>query len=158
MHSGCLLHNYLASFNHGSADNIGVITSFICGQLQSACKANAAAISTCQTATTAANAAAAGTGAQADAFNAAFGVQTDFAAVAVINNQGQTVSPGTSGSATSAAGSASTATGAVAVGTTTSASSATGATTGSGTNSGSGANSGSGTGDDQSATSEYNVK
>jgi hypothetical protein len=29
-----------ADFNHGSALNIGVIASFICGQLQSACKAS----------------------------------------------------------------------------------------------------------------------
>ena len=31
--------NNSADFNHGSALNIGVIASFICGQLQSACKA-----------------------------------------------------------------------------------------------------------------------
>ena len=30
-----------ADFNHGSALNIGVISSFICGQLQSECKASA---------------------------------------------------------------------------------------------------------------------
>ena len=61
-----------ASFNHGSALNIGVITSFICGQLQSACKAGADAISACTAGQTAA---AAQTGqAAADAFNAALGV------------------------------------------------------------------------------------
>jgi hypothetical protein len=61
-----------ASFNHGSALGIGVITSFICGQLQSACKAGADAISACAAGQTAA---AAQTGqAAADAFNAALGV------------------------------------------------------------------------------------
>jgi hypothetical protein len=39
-----------ADFNHGSALNIGVIAQFICGQLSSACKAGADAISACATA------------------------------------------------------------------------------------------------------------
>lgn len=92
------------SFNHGSADNIDVISSFICGQLKS-CQANAAAISTCSTATKAADAAAKGTGAQADAFNAAFGKTTNFAAVQQIGTNGKPV-----GVASSKAGSATTAT------------------------------------------------
>ncbi|KUJ06772.1 uncharacterized protein LY89DRAFT_661327 [Mollisia scopiformis] len=59
-------------FNHGSALNIGVIASFICGQLSSSCKAGADAISACTAAQTAA---AAATGqAAADAFNSALGV------------------------------------------------------------------------------------
>ncbi|TVY84682.1 hypothetical protein LSUE1_G000710 [Lachnellula suecica] len=59
-------------FNHGSALNIGVIASFVCGQLSSKCKAGADAIAACATAQTAA---AAATGqASADAFNAALGV------------------------------------------------------------------------------------
>lgn len=57
-------------------------------------------MTTCTSAQTAANAAAKGTGAQADAFNAAFGVTTNFASVAVVNNQGQTVSSGSSSSGT----------------------------------------------------------
>lgn len=93
------------SFNHGSADNIDVISSFICGQLKS-CQANAAAISTCSTATKAADAAAKGTGAQADAFNAAFGKTTNFAAVQQIGTNGKPVG----GAASSKAGSATTAT------------------------------------------------
>jgi hypothetical protein len=69
-----------ASFNHGSALNIGVITSFICGQLQSACKADAAAISACASGQAAA---AAATGqAAADAFNAALGVSAGAASPA----------------------------------------------------------------------------
>ncbi|KAI9808910.1 MAG: hypothetical protein M1827_007135 [Pycnora praestabilis] len=58
-----------ADFNHGSADNIGVITNFICGQLGSKCQANAAAVAAC---TKGEAAAAKLTGqAAADAFNAA---------------------------------------------------------------------------------------
>jgi hypothetical protein len=77
-------------FNHGSALNIKVISSFICGQLSSKCKASAATIAAC---TSAENAASkfkleifslhtiltslldAATGqAAADAFNSALGV------------------------------------------------------------------------------------
>lgn len=65
----------------------------------SSCKGNAAATALCTTATAAAAAAAAGTGAQADAFNAAFGVTTNFAAVAQISNTGVTVAAGSSGAA-----------------------------------------------------------
>jgi hypothetical protein len=36
-----------ASFNHGSALNIGVISGFICQQLDSKCKASAEAIAAC---------------------------------------------------------------------------------------------------------------
>lgn len=61
-----------ADFNHGSALNIKVISGFICGQLQSKCKASADAVSACDDAATAADAA---TGqAAADAFNSALGV------------------------------------------------------------------------------------
>lgn len=61
-----------ADFNHGSALNIKVISDFICGQLQSKCKASTDTVSTCQQASTAAQAA---TGqAAADAFNSALGV------------------------------------------------------------------------------------
>jgi len=61
--------NNSADFNHGSALNIGIIASFICGQLQSACKASQDAIDACnageQTASTLTGQAA------ADAFNKA---------------------------------------------------------------------------------------
>lgn len=61
-----------ADFNHGSALNIKVISGFICGQLQSKCKAGADAVTACNDAATAADAA---TGqAAADAFNSALGV------------------------------------------------------------------------------------
>lgn len=61
-----------ADFNHGSALNIKVISGFICGQLQSKCKASADTVTACNDAATAADAA---TGqAAADAFNSALGV------------------------------------------------------------------------------------
>lgn len=61
-----------ADFNHGSALNIKVISGFICGQLQSKCKASADTVSTCNDAASAADAE---TGqAAADAFNSALGV------------------------------------------------------------------------------------
>lgn len=59
-------------FNHGSALAIGVISDFICQQLDSKCKAAADAVSACKAASTAAKAQ---TGqAAADAFNSALGV------------------------------------------------------------------------------------
>ncbi|TFY51623.1 hypothetical protein EVG20_g10917 [Dentipellis fragilis] len=94
----------LNSFNHGSAQNIDIISQFICDQLTNKCKADQTAKDTCQTATAAADAQTKGTGAQADAFNAAFGVQTNFAAVAEVNDQGVTVAAGVgSGAATASA-------------------------------------------------------
>ncbi|KAI1876852.1 uncharacterized protein JN550_000924 [Neoarthrinium moseri] len=61
-----------ADFNHGSALKPAVITSFICQQLESKCKAAQATVDACQEGATAANAA---TGQNAaDAFNAALGV------------------------------------------------------------------------------------
>lgn len=61
-----------SDFNHGSALNIKVISGFICGQLSSKCQAGADAVTACNSAATAANAA---TGqAAADAFNSALGV------------------------------------------------------------------------------------
>ncbi|TFK40388.1 hypothetical protein BDQ12DRAFT_664848 [Crucibulum laeve] len=77
------------SFNHGSAQNIDIITRAICDTLVNSCNADATAKATCATATAAASAAAKGTGAQADAFNAAFGINTNFALVAQIDNQGR---------------------------------------------------------------------
>ncbi|KAG4438813.1 hypothetical protein IFR05_005704 [Cadophora sp. M221] len=61
-----------ADFNHGSALNIKVISDFICQQLASKCKADAAALDACASAQSAA--AAVKGQASADAFNAALGV------------------------------------------------------------------------------------
>lgn len=55
------------------------------------CAADQTAKNTCQTARTAADAAAKGTGAQADAFNAVFGINTNFKAVQQIDNTGKPV-------------------------------------------------------------------
>ncbi|KAH9994788.1 hypothetical protein BJV77DRAFT_993100 [Russula vinacea] len=96
------------SYNHGSADNIGVISSFICLALTNTCGANDAAKTQCAQAQAAASAATPPqTGAQADgpcfhsliscylffspAFNLVFGLKTDFAAVQPISNTGQPV-------------------------------------------------------------------
>ncbi|KAL1744383.1 hypothetical protein HDZ31DRAFT_38732 [Schizophyllum fasciatum] len=80
-----------ASFNHGSAQAIGIISQFVCDQLTNSCKANQAAKDLCQTARSAADGKTAKTGAQADAFNAAFGITTNFASVQPIDDQGRPV-------------------------------------------------------------------
>ncbi|KAL5486066.1 hypothetical protein ACEPAI_7110 [Sanghuangporus weigelae] len=95
-----------ASFNHGSAQNINIITQFICDSLTNTCGADQTAKDTCATAQAAASAATTGTGAQADAFNAAFGITTDFVSVATVDNQGNIVS-GTGSDAASSDASAS---------------------------------------------------
>jgi hypothetical protein len=48
---------HTGSYPHGSADNIGVITSFICNELTNTCKANQAAKDLCTQAESAANSA-----------------------------------------------------------------------------------------------------
>lgn len=64
-----------ADFNHGSALAIKVISDFICDRLNSSCKASAAVVSTCQSASAAASQL---TGqAAADAFNKALGVSAN---------------------------------------------------------------------------------
>jgi hypothetical protein len=99
----------LKSFNHGSAQNVccslssgqpfadlvtqsGIITQFVCDTLINSCGANSAAHTLCQTAQTAAAAKTAKTGAQADAFNAVFGITTNFNAVQPLDDQGRPVS------------------------------------------------------------------
>lgn len=44
-----------ATFNHGSALNIGVVANFICGQLSSACKASKSTVDKCNSAASAAS-------------------------------------------------------------------------------------------------------
>ncbi|KAI0690166.1 hypothetical protein BC835DRAFT_198827 [Cytidiella melzeri] len=96
------------SFNHGSAQNIDIITQFICDTLTNSCKADQTAKDTCATAKAAADAQPPKTGAQADAFNAAFNIKTDFAAVAAVDDQGNVVA-GTGASAAAASAAVSTA-------------------------------------------------
>jgi len=83
--------NNLQEFNHGSAQNSAIITEFICDTFVNKCKANQAAIDTCAKAEAAAAAAGAKQGAAADAFNAAFGIKTNFAAIQAIDSQGKPV-------------------------------------------------------------------
>jgi len=80
-----------ASYNHGSAQNIDIITQFICDSLVNSCGADQTAKDTCAKAKDAASAAAAKTGAQADAFNSVFGIRTNFANVTPIDDQGRPV-------------------------------------------------------------------
>ncbi|KAJ1302177.1 hypothetical protein OPQ81_001005 [Rhizoctonia solani] len=71
-------------YNHGSALGIGVITSFICQQLNDRCKAPQATLDAC--ASGQAEAAKVTGGAAADSFNAAFGITTNFASGAASGN------------------------------------------------------------------------
>lgn len=91
-----------ASFNHGSAQNIDIITQFICDTLTNSCQADDTAKATCQTARAAASAATKGTGAQADAFNQVFGINTNFNDVPAVDNQGRVVAGTGNGAASSA--------------------------------------------------------
>jgi hypothetical protein len=111
---------FAASYNHGSAQNIDIISQFICDQLTNTCGADQTAKNTCQQATAAADAQPPKTGAQADAFNAAFGIATSFADVTALDDQGNPIA-GTS-SATVAASSAASVSAATATAATTTAS------------------------------------
>ena len=91
------------SFNHGSAQNINIITQFICDTLVNSCGADQTAQATCATASSAVDTAAKGSGGQADAFNAVFGITTDFAADPVIDNLGSTIAGGNAVASTTAA-------------------------------------------------------
>jgi len=79
------------SYNHNSAQNIDVITGFMCDALVNTCGADQTAKDTCAKAKTAADAKSAKTGQQADAFNAVFGFTTNFAAVAAVDDQGNVI-------------------------------------------------------------------
>lgn len=68
----------------------------MCDQLTNECKADQTAKDTCTKAKAAADTQTAKTGAQADAFNAVFGIKTNFAIVAVVDDQGRVVSGGSS--------------------------------------------------------------
>lgn len=93
-----------ASFNHGSAQAIGIIAQFICDTLTNKCGADQTAKDTCASAIAAVNTGAAKTGEQADLFNAKFGIKTDFAAVTAIDDQGRAVAGTGSGAADAGAG------------------------------------------------------
>ncbi|KAL4263123.1 hypothetical protein AB1N83_005260 [Pleurotus pulmonarius] len=94
----------LTNFNHGSAQNIDIITRFVCDQLVNFCGADQTARTTCASAITAASSATpVKTGIQADAFNAVFGITTNFASVQAFDDQGRPFGPtGSTAPATSA--------------------------------------------------------
>ncbi|EKM58301.1 uncharacterized protein PHACADRAFT_252512 [Phanerochaete carnosa HHB-10118-sp] len=113
-----------ADYNHGSADNIDIITQFMCDNLVNTCGADATAQATCATAKAAADTEPAPTGAQADAFNAVFGITTNFAAITALNDQGQPIA-GTGSAAASSAPAAASASAAASAATTSVAAAAT---------------------------------
>ena len=97
------------SYDHGSAQGIDIITKFMCDTLTNKCKADQTAKDTCAKASAAADAQPPKTGAQADAFNAAFGITTNFAAVTELDDHGDVVSAaGATAAATTAAAAVST--------------------------------------------------
>jgi hypothetical protein len=81
----------LASFPHGSAQNIDIITRAVCDQLVNTCGADDTAKATCARATAAASAQTAKRGIQADAFNAEFGIDTNFGAITAVDDQGKEI-------------------------------------------------------------------
>ncbi|KAJ7175797.1 hypothetical protein C8R46DRAFT_944848 [Mycena filopes] len=91
------------SFNHGSAQAIGIITQFICDTLTNSCGADATAKATCAAAQKAAGAAPPKTGIDADIFNGFFGITTDFRDVEAVDDQGNAIAGSTGGSVTVAA-------------------------------------------------------
>ena len=66
MLTNALTFRAVVSYNHGSAQNIGVITQFMCDALVNTCGADQMAKDTCANAKTAADRQTAKTGAQAD--------------------------------------------------------------------------------------------
>lgn len=64
----------------------------MCDTLVNTCGADQTARNTCATAKVAFDSKPAETGAQADAFNAVFGIKTNFAATPAVDNQGNIIS------------------------------------------------------------------
>jgi hypothetical protein len=91
------------SYNHGSAQAISIITQFICDTLTNSCGADATAKATCIAAQAAANAAPPKTGIDADIFNGAFGITTNFRNVVAVDDQGNQIAGSTGGTVSVAA-------------------------------------------------------
>jgi len=91
------------SYNHDSADDIGVITDFICSALVNTCGADSTAQATCATAQTAAAAETPQEGIDADAFNVVFGFQTNFKNVKALSNAGDPIAGSTTNSSSASA-------------------------------------------------------
>ncbi|KAJ6538459.1 hypothetical protein DFH09DRAFT_1398180, partial [Mycena vulgaris] len=81
----------LTSYPHTSAQNVDIITQFVCDTLVNSCGADAAAKVTCANARAAVSAVTPKIGLQADTFNKFFGKTTNFAAVAAVDNQGNVI-------------------------------------------------------------------
>ena len=80
------------SFNHGSAQGIDIIITFICDRLSDTCKAPAETVDLCRNAAKPlADMLPAKTGGQADMFNAAFGIATKFSLITPLDDQGNPV-------------------------------------------------------------------
>ena len=102
--------------------------------MTNSCGADQTAKDTCATATAAANAQTAKTGAQADAFNAVFGITTNFASVSAVDDQGNVIAGTATGSGSDTSASDATTTNAA---TSTTSQAAAAATTSASTSSGS---------------------
>ncbi|KAJ6619449.1 hypothetical protein B0H10DRAFT_2433352 [Mycena sp. CBHHK59/15] len=85
------------SYNHGSAQAIGIITQFICDTLTNSCGADATAKATCAAAQAAAGAAPPKEGIDADTFNGFFGITTNFRNVEAVDDQGNVIAGSTGG-------------------------------------------------------------
>ncbi|KDQ24717.1 hypothetical protein PLEOSDRAFT_1047638 [Pleurotus ostreatus PC15] len=82
------------SYPQGSAPDVDTVTRTLCNQLINTCGANQVAFATCAAARAAASAAPSRTGAQADAFNAVFGISTNFVLIQALDTQGQPLGSG----------------------------------------------------------------
>ncbi|KAJ7475875.1 hypothetical protein FB451DRAFT_1245088 [Mycena latifolia] len=102
------------SYNTESADNIADIAGFICTALGTTCGADATAQATCAKAQAAAAAETPQEGIDADAFNAVFGIQTNFKTVEAISSDGVPIAGSTTNITSTTVASATTATGAAA--------------------------------------------
>jgi hypothetical protein len=91
-------HRPSGSYNHGSAQNIDIISKFICDTLVNSCGADQTARTTCGSAAAAADQRTSKTGEQADAFNAFFLIKTNFAAITPLDDQGRPVDANTTNS------------------------------------------------------------
>jgi hypothetical protein len=89
------------SYNHGPVQNTDIISQFMCDTLVNSCGADQTARTTCASAKAAADKHTAKTGTQADAFNAVFGIKTNFSAITALDDQGNPVSSSSSSGASS---------------------------------------------------------
>lgn len=87
----CFFFLFSESYNHGSAQNIDIVSKFMCDALVNSCGADQTARTTCASAQVVADQQADKTGAQADAFNGIFGITTNFSGITPLDDQGRPV-------------------------------------------------------------------